>query len=167
MPRLFDMMKKIVDCLYQGGTRSPRVVNAAISSIWVFGIFLDSTGLIPMGLHPVADMLGIVFTMFSLSALTSLLSFLDWRFAKTMKYLSLHLGACSHALVIVGLLGIYPPLEITTITSTTFAFWLLGAAYYDLDHVNFQDSEERRKNRKELVQKIHQKRKGKARRRHA
>lgn len=125
---------KIIQSLYAGGTRGARVLNLAVAVVWVLGSALHFFNVIEIEIpQELAESIIWVFILAYVTAISSFLSLAVQKYRETLKYLSLHFGALLSSIIAAGFAAEYPPLSMTTITSTGFALWLLGAAYFAME----------------------------------
>lgn len=162
-----EKTKSLIDCfirsLYQGGTRSVRVINTIISFAWFIALTLHITTdlkvQLPGAIHgvhlPGATNGGyefdgdvkILIIMSFLSSITAVGSLLFDKHRHCLKYVSLHAGALTQALISAAYTAYYPPLTMTAVTSIIMALWFLGAAYFVMEEPSTQgDSNAPRRN---------------------
>lgn len=149
-----SLLDRFIQTLYFGGTRSVRVINLITSLTWLIALFLHSTTdfqlALPMGInnqphlahlahlaHPAYSELGpevrILIIMSLLSTVTAGGSLMLRKYRHCLKYVSLHAGALTQALISAAYTAGYPPLTMTAVTSIIMALWFLGAAYFVME----------------------------------
>lgn len=145
-----SLLDRFIQTLYFGGTRSVRVINLITSLIWLIALVLHSTTdfqlALPMGIdnqpyqHPADSEFGpevrILIIMSLLSTVTAGGSLLLRKYRHCLKYVSLHAGALTQALISAAYTAGYPPLTMTAVTSIIMALWFLGAAYFVMEEPN-------------------------------
>lgn len=162
-----EKTKSLIDCfirsLYFGGTRSVRVINTIISFAWFIALVLHiTTNLhvqLPKGIHGEHLPNGgygfdasngdvkILIIMSFISGVTAVGSLILKKHRHCLKYVSLHAGALTQALISAAYTAYYPPLTMTAVTSIIMALWFLGAAYFVMEEPSTQgDSNALRRN---------------------
>lgn len=160
-----EKTKSFIDCfirsLYFGGTRSVRVINTIISFAWFIALILHITTdlhvQLPKGIHdehlPNGGGNGfdgdaqILIIMSFISGVTAVGSLILKKHRHCLKYVSLHAGALTQALISAAYTAYYPPLTMTAVTSIIMALWFLGAAYFVMEEPSTQgDSNALRRN---------------------
>lgn len=161
-----EKTKSFIDCfirsLYFGGTRSVRVINTIISFAWFIALVLHITtdlrvqlpkeihAHLPDGGHEFGASGGdarILIIMSFISGVTAVGSLILKNHRHCLKYVSLHAGALTQALISAAYTAYYPPLTMTAVTSIIMALWFLGAAYFVMEEPSTQgDSNALRRN---------------------
>lgn len=159
-----EKTKSFIDCfirsLYFGGTRSVRVINTIISFAWFIALMLHITTdlhvQLPKSIHgePLPDGgngfggdVKILIIMSFISGVTAVGSLTLKKHRHCLKYVSLHAGALTQALISAAYTAYYPPLAMTAVTSIIMALWFLGAAYFVMEEPSTQgDSNALRRN---------------------
>lgn len=159
-----EKTKSFIDCfiqsLYFGGTRSVRVINTIISFAWLIALVLHVTTdlhvQLPKGIHGEPLVGGghefggdvqILIIMSFISSVTAVGSLILKKHRHCLKYVSLHAGALTQALISAAYTAYYPPLTMTAVTSIIMALWFLGAAYFVMEEPSTQgDSNALRRN---------------------
>lgn len=153
-----EKTKSFIDCfirsLYFGGTRSVRVINTIISFAWFIALVLHITtdlhvqlpGVVNGG-HDLGGDVQILIIMSFISGVTAVGSLTLKKHRHCLKYVSLHAGALTQALISAAYTAYYPPLTMTAVTSIIMALWFLGAAYFVMEEPSTQgDSNALRRN---------------------
>lgn len=124
-------MSNILRHLYGSDTRSLRVLNTTIHTIWVYILLVHLGNVLLVDLPCINGS-----TYFSLlgvsigTVILSLGSFIETRYKKKLKYLSLILGSLTQALIGIQFVTAFPPFDLMIVVTTVLSIWFVMGAFY-------------------------------------
>lgn len=126
-------MKRITKYLYSESTRGARSLNFILSTVWLIATILyilKFPVIMPRG---IIHLVAIILILSAITSVLSLFSLFKIRYVSLFKCISLHTGSLLQAMIGMGYVNNYPPLEIASIITFMMALWLIGAAYFVMD----------------------------------